>query len=155
MTRSLQTLLNVLLAGLALESAGAVALELAPVAHRLTRAPVPTRRGCADILLLAVPARVAGLARALVLVQRLEHTIALVLARRRVARRLLGDLAQGGGKPDRALAHKARRSVVLDHRRTGAPVLAPLARTRLAGVHQLTVVADKTRRTTGEERVHR
>lgn len=41
---TLQALLNVLLAGLALESTGTVALELPSTAHRLARAPVLTRR---------------------------------------------------------------------------------------------------------------
>lgn len=44
-TGPLQTLLDVLLAGLALEAAGTVALELARTAHRLARAPVLAGRG--------------------------------------------------------------------------------------------------------------
>lgn len=132
-TGPLQTLLDVLLAGLALESAGTVALELARTAHRLARAPVLAGRGRANVLLLAVPARVSWHTRALVLVQRLEHAAPVVLARRRVAGRLLGDLAERGRKPDRTLAHEARRPV-LEHWRARAPVLAALTRSRLAGV---------------------
>lgn len=149
-TGPLQALLNVLLAGLALESARAVALELAAVAHRLTRAPVLARRRGAYILLLAVPARVSWHTRALVLVQRLEHAAAMVLARRRVAGRLLGDLTERGGEPDRTLADEARRSVVLDQRRARAAVLAPLAGPRLAGIRQFTVVANVSGRATME-----
>lgn len=91
---TLQALLNVLLAGLALESAGTVALELPSTAHRLTRAPVLARRRGANVLLLTVSARVSWDTRALVLVQRLEHATPVILARGRVTGRLLGDLTE-------------------------------------------------------------
>lgn len=91
---TLQALLNVLLAGLALESTGTVALELPSTAHRLARAPVLTRRRGANVLLFAVSARVSWDTRALVLVQRLEHATPVILTRGRVTGRLLGDLTE-------------------------------------------------------------
>ena len=79
-TGTLQTLLNVLLAGLAFESTGTVALELATAAHRLARASVFAWTRGADILFLAMPPRVSRLAGALVLVQRLQHAVSVILA---------------------------------------------------------------------------
>lgn len=146
-TGALYALLDILLASLALEADRTVALELA-TAHRLTRASVLAWGRRTDILLLAVPARVSRDTRALILVQRLQHAVAVVFARRRIAGRLLGDLAEWGGEPDRALAHETRRSIVLDHWGARAPVLAPLAGPRLAGIGQFAVVADKARRAT-------
>lgn len=80
-TRTLQTLLNILLTGLAFEAARTLALELARIAHRLAIASVLAGRRRTDVLFLAVPARVSGPASAFVLVQRAQHTIAVVPTR--------------------------------------------------------------------------
>lgn len=80
-TRTLQTLLNILLTGLAFEAARTLALELARIAHRLAIASVLAGRRRTDVLFLAVPARVSGPTSAFVLVQRAQHTIAVVPTR--------------------------------------------------------------------------
>lgn len=110
-TGAFQALFDILLAGLPLETARTVTLELSP-GHHLTRASVLTRRGRANVLLLAVSPGVAWTTPALVLLQGFKHAVAVVLARGRIASVLLRDLAQGRRVSDGTLANEAGRTVL-------------------------------------------
>lgn len=140
----LDALLDILGAGRTLESLRTDTLEVA--ARDGASATVAARRRRAQILLVAVFARVADRAQAAVVVQGLQLAGSTVVARRRIARVFHRNFAQTRGKPDRAPTHE-RRNAIPGRYLAGATVLAPRTRPVVARISGLTKFTGISRRT--------